>query len=134
MKRVVVLFGALFLAGHPPLAVRGAAAGAGAAVAAVAAQAALSLVPGSWKRVGTARSARTRWICYALAGGTAAALVGPGLVLVMIGTGLLEVAIRTGRTATRTTRGAAPLPPICGRAVLGRHVERRAPQVFRSIH
>ena len=107
---LILALAALFLAGHPPLAVRGAAAGAGAAVAAVAVQAALSLVPGSWKRVGTARSARTRWICYALAGGTAAALVGPGLVLVMIGTGLLEVAIRTGRTAPRTTRGAAPLP------------------------
>jgi chromate transporter len=101
---------ALFLAGNPPLAVRGAAAGAGAAVAAVAVHAAWGLVPGSWKRVGAARPARIRWICYAALGALAAALVGPWLVLVMIGTGLLEVAVRTGRTSPRPARSAAPLP------------------------
>jgi chromate transporter len=101
---------ALFLTGTPPLAVRGAAAGAGAAVAAVAVHAAWGLVPGSWKRAGTAKSSRARWICYAGLGAAAAALVGPWLVLVMIGTGLLEVAVRTGHTASRPKRGIAPLP------------------------
>jgi chromate transporter len=107
---LILLLASLFLAGHPPLAVRGAAAGAGAAVAAVAVHAAWGLVPGSWKRAGSAKPARVRWICNAVAGALAAALVGPLLVLVMIGTGLLEVAIRTGHTASRTTRVAAPLP------------------------
>ncbi|MEY9929613.1 chromate transporter [Catenulispora sp. GP43] len=109
---VILALAALFLAGHPPLAVRGAAAGAGAAVAAVAVHAAWGLAPGSWKRAGTARAARVRWICYAGVGALAAALVGPWLVLAMIGTGLLEVAIRTGRTSPRRrrSRGAAPLP------------------------
>jgi chromate transporter len=106
---LILALAALFLAGHPPLAVRGAAAGAGAAVAAVAVHAAWGLVPGSWKRAGAARPARIRWVCYAATGMLAAALVGPWLVLVMIGTGLLEVAIRTGRPP-RTTRAAAPSP------------------------
>jgi chromate transporter len=106
---LILALAALFLAGHPPLAVRGAAAGAGAAVAAVAVHAAWGLVPGSWKRAGAARPARIRWACYAATGAMAAALVGPWLVLVMIGTGLLEVAIRTRRTP-RTTRVAAPSP------------------------
>jgi chromate transporter len=101
---------ALFLAGNPPPAVRGAAAGAGAAVAAVAVHAAWGLVPGSWKRAGTAKPARVRWICYAVLGALAAALVGPWLVLLMIGTGLLEVAVRTHRAVPRSTSSVAPLP------------------------
>ena len=108
---LIIALASLFLAWHPPLAVRGAAAGAGAAVAAVAVHAAWGLVPGSWKRAGAARPARTRWICYATAGALAAALIGPWLVLVMIGTGLLEVAVRTGRTRPRAPRSVAPLPP-----------------------
>ena len=107
---LIIALAALFLAGNPPLAVRGAAAGAGAAVAAVAVQAASGLVPGSWKRVGTARWARIRWICYAALGAASAALVGPWLVLVMVGTGLVEVAIRTGRGAPKARRGFASVP------------------------
>ncbi|MEY9911327.1 chromate transporter [Catenulispora sp. MAP12-49] len=107
---LILALAALFLAGNPPLAVRGAAAGAGAAVAAVAVQAAWGLVPGSWKRAGTARPARIRWVCYGAVGALAAALVGPWLVLAMIGTGLLEVAVRTGRAAPRAPRGLAPVP------------------------
>jgi chromate transporter len=107
---LIIALAALFLAGHPPLAVRGAAAGAGGAVAAVAVHAAWGLVPGSWKRAGTARPARVRWICYAVAGALAAALIGPWLVLVMVATGLLEVALRTGRAAPRAARSATPLP------------------------
>jgi chromate transporter len=44
---LILALAALSLAGHPPLVVRGAAAGAGAAVGAVAVQAAWGLVPGS---------------------------------------------------------------------------------------
>ncbi len=91
---LILALAALFLAGHAPLWVRGAAAGAGAAVAAVAVQAAVSLVPASWKRAGQAQAARARWIGYCLAGGAAAALTGPWLVLVLIGAGLVEVAVR----------------------------------------
>ncbi|WP_194905575.1 chromate efflux transporter [Catenulispora rubra] len=107
---LILALAALFLAGHPPLVVRGAAAGAGAAVAVVAVHAAWGLVPGSWKRVGTAKPDRTRWVFYAAAGAIAAALIGPWLVVVMIGTGLLEVAVRTGRAGPRTTRSFMPLP------------------------
>ena len=103
---------ALFLAASPPLVVRGAAAGAGAAVAAVAVHAAWGLVPGSWKRAGAAKPARIRWVCYAVLGGAAAALVGPWLVLVMIGAGLAEVGFRGPRTRTGSgPRALAPLAP-----------------------
>jgi chromate transporter len=101
---------ALFLAGNPPLAVRGAAAGAGAAVAAVAVHAATGLVPGSWKRAGTARPARVRWIAYAAIGAAAAALIGPWLVLVMIAAGLVEVAVRARPRTGTGPRAVAPLP------------------------
>jgi chromate transporter len=116
---LIIALAALFLAGNPPLAVRGAAAGAGAAVAAVAVQAASGLVPGSWKRAGTARAARIRWICYAAVGAASAALIGPWLVLVMIGTGLVEVAIRTGRAAPNAPRGFAPVPLAAAASAAG---------------
>ncbi|MFJ9483521.1 chromate efflux transporter [Streptomyces mirabilis] len=112
---LILAMAALFLAGHPPLWVRGAAAGAGAAVAAVAVQAAVGLVPGSWKRAGQARAARARWIGYCVAGGAAAALTGPWLVLVLIAAGLVEVAARAGasdrpvrRTVSWPLLAAAP--------------------------
>ena len=47
---VILALSTLFLATHPPLWVKGAAAGAGAAVPAVALQAALGLAPASWRR------------------------------------------------------------------------------------
>ena len=47
---IILALSALFLAGTPPLWVRGAGAGAGAAVAAVAVQAGWSLLTPSWKR------------------------------------------------------------------------------------
>jgi chromate transporter len=84
---------ALFLTGHPPLAIRGAAAGAGAAVAAVAAQAAWSLVPASWKRAGRPRQ-HLRWTVYAAAGATAAIVLGPFVVLVLVVTGVIEVLLQ----------------------------------------
>ncbi|KUL22159.1 chromate efflux transporter [Streptomyces regalis] len=108
---LILALAALFLAGDPPLWVRGAAAGAGAAVAAVAVQAALGLVPASWKRAGTRRAARARWIGYAAAGALAAVLTGPWLVLVLIAAGLVEVAVTVGSAWPRTGRTAGwPVP------------------------
>jgi chromate transporter len=92
---VILALSAVFLASQPPLAIAGAAAGAGAAVPAVAVQAASSLMPASWRRAGRARPARARWVVYALAGGAAAATVGPWLVLILVAAGLGEVAART---------------------------------------
>ncbi|WP_431682654.1 chromate efflux transporter [Kitasatospora sp. KL5] len=109
---LILALSALFLAGSPPLWVRGAAAGSGAAVAAVAVQAATALIPASRQRAGTARPAWARWLAYALAGGTAAALTGPWLVLVLVAAGLIETAIRV-RPAHEQGRARArswPLP------------------------
>jgi chromate transporter len=91
---VILALSVLFLAGRPPPWVRGAGAGAGAAVAAVAVQAGWSLVPPSWKRTAGSRSRQLRWTGYLLAGGAAAATIGPWLVLVLLGCGVTELAIR----------------------------------------
>src|SRR5450755_3361916 len=124
---LILLLSALFLAGAPPLWVRGAGAGAGAAVAAVALQAGWTLLTPSWKRAaardGAGRAARGRWVVYLVAGGTAAATIGPWLVLVLLGCGGLELALRSGRSGAVTTafaplvRGA--LFPAVGAGVLG---------------
>jgi chromate transporter len=90
---VILTLSTVFLAEHPPGWVAGAALGAGSAVPAVAVAAALGLVPPSWRRAGTT-AARVRWIGYLLAGGAAAALAGPFLVLVLVGCGLIEAVLR----------------------------------------
>ncbi len=59
---LILLLSAVFLAHYPPLWILGAAAGAGAAVPAVALSAASGFVPASWKRAGTSRGKRTRWL------------------------------------------------------------------------
>jgi chromate transporter len=139
---IVILFlAALFLAGTPPLWVRGAGAGAGAAVAAVAVQAGLTLLVPSWKRAsardagsaadrgsggsegsgGRARAARIRWVAYLLAGGASAATIGPWLVFVLLGCGVIELAVRQTRWPRRLPAGAAaiaPLFPAIGAGVL----------------
>jgi chromate transporter len=89
---------ALFLAKHPPLWVLGAAAGSGAAVPAVALNAAIGLIPGSWRRTSDVRSLKARWLCYFVAGVISAATIGPYLVLVLFGCGLFEIAVRGGFT------------------------------------
>jgi chromate transporter len=94
---LILALSAVFLAAHPPVWIRGAAAGAGAAVPAVALGAALGLAPASWRRAGPARPALARWSCYLVAGGAAAALIGPYLVLVLLGSGLTEMLVRTPR-------------------------------------
>ena len=107
---LILALSAIFLASHPPNWILGAAAGAGAAVPAVALHAASGLVPASWKRIGTPRQApRVRWVVYALLGGTAAATVGPYLVLVLVACGAVEVVARRERR---------PLPPGSARAIV----------------
>jgi chromate transporter len=97
---LVVILGlaALFLAGSPPVWVRGAGAGAGAAVAAVAVHAGVGLVPSSWARA----FARRRWIAYAVLGGLAGGLAGAWLVLVLLACGLAEVSLRRRWRAERS--------------------------------
>jgi chromate transporter len=89
---LIVALAALFLASAPPRWVLGAGAGAGAAVAAVAVHAGWSLVPASWERA----SQRARWAVYLVAGGTAAATVGPWLVLVLLACGAAELVVQRG--------------------------------------
>ena len=94
----ILALSALFLAGSPPLWVQGAGAGAGAAVAAVAVQAGWSLAVPSWTRARTNGAGRRfRWAAYLLAGGAAAATIGPWLVLVLLGSGVTELAIGQAR-------------------------------------
>jgi chromate transporter len=106
---VILGLAAVFLAEHPPGWVAGAALGAGSAVPAVAVAAALSLVPPSWSRARTARARRARWIAYLVAGGAAAALVGPWLVVVLVACGLIEVAL-TSAAGPPPGAGAAGVP------------------------
>jgi chromate transporter len=98
---VILALATVFLAARPPGWIEGAALGAGAAVPAVAVAAAAALVPASWRRAargdpGSERplAPRLRWCAYLLAGGAAAATVGPWLVLLLAACGLIEVAIR----------------------------------------
>ena len=93
---IIIVLSAVFLASNPPTWIKGAALGAGAAVAPVAINAALGLVPASWRRAGDVRARQFRWIVYAVAGGVAAATIGTWLVLVLLGCGLVEVMISGG--------------------------------------
>ncbi len=93
---VILALSAVFLAPHPPLWIRGAAAGAGSAVAAVAVRASTGLMPAGWRRTDHDGAGRVRWLCYLVAGAAAAATVGQYLVLVLLACGLVEVAVRAG--------------------------------------
>jgi len=111
---IILVLSALFLAGKPPLWVRGAGAGAGAAVAAVAVQAGWSLLTPSWKRASArepVRVSRLRWALYLLAGGAASATIGPWLVLVLLGCGVVEVTLRRVPWRPAAVPGIAPLFP-----------------------
>jgi chromate transporter len=114
----ILTLSALFLAGSPPLWVQGAGAGAGAAVAAVAVQAGWSLAVPSWTRARTnGAGRRVRWVAYLLAGGAAAATIGPWLVLVLLGCGATELAVgqaRGGATGAGKTAAAAPTAAAVG--------------------
>ena len=115
---IILTLASVFLAEHPPGWISGLALGAGAAVPAVAVAAAVGLVPASWRRMGEARSARARWICYLLAGGAAAALTGPWLVFVLIGCGLIEVAVRR-RPPAQQPGGTIPPLALAARLAAG---------------
>ena len=109
---VILSLSAVFLAARPPGWIEGAGAGAGAVVPAVAVAAAVALLPGSWRRSSPHRTARIRWCGYLLAGGLAAATVGPWLVLVLAACGLIEVAAGlrppTGRALAALPWGTLP--------------------------
>src|ERR1700722_18734269 len=107
---LILALSVVFLAGHPPTWVLGAAAGAGAAVPAVALNAAWNLVPGSRSRIGPERPRHIRWVVYAVAGAVAAATIGSYLVFVLVGCGLVEIVVRAKRrpTASGATRAAVP--------------------------
>ncbi len=104
---LIIALAALFLASSPPRVVLGAGAGAGAAVAAVAVHAGWSLVPASWRRV--AGGARIRWVVYVLAGGAAAATLGPWLVLVLLACGVTELIMQRAIASPRGPIGVVPL-------------------------
>ena len=91
-------------------------------MAAVAIQAGWSLLRPSWTRARKAGSwRRVRWALYLLAGGGAAAAIGPWLVLVLLGCGLTELAVRhphrTGPDGTPGP-GSAPGPGFAPRLTL----------------
>jgi len=131
----ILALSALFLAGTPPLWVKGAGAGAGAAVAAVAVQAGWTLLRPSWARAGKAGRARqVRWAAYLLAGGAAAATIGPWLVLVLLGCGLGELAgarVRDG--AARSAGEAAGGEAAAGEATPGEAAAGEATGKTRGI-
>ena len=117
---MILALSVLFLAGHPPLWVRGAAAGAGAAVPAVAIHAAVSLLPASWQRAAGRRTAQARWLAYLAAGAVAGAVAGPFVVAVLLGCGLVEVAVGLRAAPGQPAGGVAGwLPLLAGRAVAG---------------
>jgi chromate transporter len=90
---LIIGLAALFLSGHPPDWVRGAALGAGAAVAPVALNAALGLTGASWRRAGALTARRARWVLYALLGAASAATIGEYLVLVLAACGAVELVL-----------------------------------------
>ena len=107
---IIIGLSAIFLASNPPTWIKGAALGAGAAVAAVALNAALGLIPASWRRTGGARARRVRWVAYGLGGGAAAATLGTYLVVVLLGCGLVEVAISGDLRPPRGVQSYLVLP------------------------
>jgi chromate transporter len=111
---LIIGLAALFLASNPPTWVEGAALGAGAAVAPVALNAALGLMPASWRRAAGVKARRARWVVYALAGAVAAATVGTFLVLVLLGCGLMEVGLAGGVRPPKNLNSfvAAPLAVV----------------------
>jgi chromate transporter len=114
---IILALSAVFLSARPPLWVLGLAAGAGAAVPAVALNAAMGLLPASWRRAGSERSVRLRWIGYLLAGGISAATIGAFLVVVLVVCGLIEVAIRTAGSG-QPPRGISALFPATALPVM----------------
>ena len=99
---LILALSVLFLGSSPPRWVLGAGLGAGAAVAAVAVSAGLQIGVPLWGRTPHAR--RGRAAAYGLAGGVAAAVTGPWLLLVLLGCGAIELALHV-RDADPAERG-----------------------------
>ena len=116
---LVIILGlaALFLAGSPPLWVRGASAGAGAAVAAVAVHAGRGLLSAGRRRAEQASAVRR--LAYLAFGAIAAATVGPWLVLVLLGCGAIELTAQAPRERGETMRAIAPVPLLAAGALGG---------------
>jgi chromate transporter len=107
---LIILLAAVFLSSHPPTWIKGAALGAGAAVAPVAVNAALGLIPASWRRAGPAQNRRVRWVVYAVVGAAASATVGTFLVVVLLACGITEVALSGGLRPPRGLPAFAAAP------------------------
>ena len=105
---MIIALATLFLAGSPPLWVRGAGMGAGAAVAPIACAVGIGVALPIWRR--TPRTARPRILAYALAGAAAPALAGPWLVLVLLACGAVELTRRRGMARSLN----AHLTPLLG--------------------
>jgi chromate transporter len=99
--------------------VDGAALGMGAAVAAVALNAAIGLIPTSWRRAGPAPARRTRWVAFVLLGAFSAATIGPFLVLVLLGCGTVEVLIALHDRPPGTLNGYLVTPLLAVAVVTG---------------
>ena len=114
---LVIILGlaALFLAGSPPLWVRGVSAGAGAAVAAVAVHAARVLLSAHKRRDNNVSAGRR--LGYLAFGALAAATVGPWLVLVLLGCGAIELIAQTPREHGTAFPAIAPIPFLAAGAV-----------------
>mgnify|MGYP000122513638 CR=1 FL=1 len=118
---LIIGLAALFL-GSPPDWVIGLGAGAGAVVAAVAVQAAIGLIPASWKRA--EGRARFRWFAYVIAGIIATVLLGAWLVLVLLACGVVEMVSqdklpRWLRSGPRSPRAFLPWPLLAATVASG---------------
>jgi chromate transporter len=116
---VIIALAALFFTGHPPRWVRGAALGTGAAVAAVALNAAIGLVPSSWRRAGLRLPRRVRWVLFALLGAASAATFGPFLVLVLLACGGVEVVLALRDHRPSTMNGILPFVMLVAIGAVG---------------
>jgi chromate transporter len=101
---IILVLAWLLLSGSAPDWLRALAAGAGAAVPAVALRAGSDLIPASLRTAGSG-VARLRWGAYLVAGGVAAAVIGPWLVAVLVACGAIELVI----TAPTRRAGLAPI-------------------------
>jgi chromate transporter len=74
------------------------------------------LVSASWPRE---RRRRVRWVAYLIAGGAAAAMIGPWLVLVLLGGGLVELLLRSAPRFALSSFSFWPLAAVTGAATGG---------------
>src|SRR6266540_3228872 len=77
--------------------------------------------PASWARTRRQRASRARWLGYLAAGATAAATVGPWLVVILLACGAIELAARRLTASGAGARALVPIPLLAsiGAAVGG---------------